>query len=142
MGKTFKSWVSLIISGSLIMLLGYTGIMKLWEHQDFVIKLLKSPLIPRRYIEIISYTVPISELFVVGLLVLKPRLGLYGSLILLCSFTTYLVLLNRHTNYSGCSCGGIFNNLTYTTHLVINVAFIILNVLAILMTSTENTMEE
>ncbi|MDX1956156.1 MAG: hypothetical protein SFU20_11540 [Chitinophagaceae bacterium] len=142
MGKTLKSWVSLLISGSLIMLLAYTGIMKLWEHEDFLIKLLKSPLIPKRHIELISYAVPVFELLVVGLLVFKPRWGLYGSLMLLCSFTVYLVLLNRYTNYTGCSCGGIFNNLNYTTHLFVNLAFIIANVLAILMISAEKNMEE
>ncbi|MGN6212049.1 MauE/DoxX family redox-associated membrane protein [Parafilimonas sp.] len=127
-----------LITYLLTLLFTYTSMLKIIDYQDFVIKLLKSSILPTEFVGFISYFIPTIEILTVILLLFKTIWGLYASFILMCAFTFYLVLLNSYSNYSGCSCGGILNNLSFKSHLVFNIFFIVLSVLGIFLYSSEN----
>lgn len=69
---------------------------------------------------------------IIILLFEKFLFGLYMSFFLLLTFTVYLIALNNFSVYDGCSCGGVFNQMSYSGHLITNFSFIIVNIIAIL----------
>ncbi|WHT38072.1 hypothetical protein QNH98_13395 [Myroides sp. mNGS23_01] len=87
------------------------------------------------YAQSAKYILPIIEILVIILLAVNKLAlkGLYFSLLLLLSFTFYLIALNNFSFFEGCSCGGIFNEMEYQTHVFVNIAFIVLNVIAIIL---------
>lgn len=124
-----------IICGLLILLFAYTAISKLMHFDLFRHNIILSPLIGRFY-KVITWGVPVTELVVVVMLLI-PRYrmtGLVGSLFLLVLFTMYMgyLLLFRPGNLP-CSCGGVLRQLNYSSHLLFNIGFIVLNITGILM---------
>ena len=116
----------------LILLLVYAAVSKLLDFHDFDVQLKKSPMLAPNA-DWIVWIVPFSELLV-SILLLVPRyvlLGLYSSFSLLVGFTTYIVLVLHFTENIPCSCGGILESLGWTEHIVFNLFFIVMAVLAI-----------
>jgi hypothetical protein len=84
--------------------------------------------------DVLYWLIPTIEVGLCVLLVFtKTKLaGLYGSLILMSSFTLYIAIVM--TGVFGrvpCSCGGIFRNMPYGTHLLFNLFFVVLALLGI-----------
>jgi hypothetical protein len=84
--------------------------------------------------DVLYWLIPTIEVGLCVLLVItKTRLmGLYGSLILMSSFTLYIAIVM--TGVFGrvpCSCGGIFRNMSHGTHLLFNLFFVVLALLGI-----------
>jgi hypothetical protein len=59
--------------------------------------------------------------------------GLYASLGLMVMFTTYIIVITHFGDYIPCSCGGVLQNLTWTSHLIFNSVFVLLALLALTM---------
>ncbi|MDG3583367.1 DoxX family protein [Galbibacter sp. CAA-3] len=81
----------------------------------------------------LAWLVPVLELLIVGLLVF-PRtrlLGLMGAFTLMVMFTVYIYIILNYASYVPCSCGGVLEKLGWGEHLVFNMAFIFLALLAI-----------
>ena len=79
--------------------------------------------------EVLYWLIPSLELGLCALLIFtKTRLiGLYGSLILMSSFTLYIaVVMTGVFGRVPCSCGGILSNMPYSTHLIFNLFFVAL----------------
>ncbi|MFD2036380.1 MauE/DoxX family redox-associated membrane protein, partial [Belliella marina] len=81
----------------------------------------------------IFYTLPPIELITAFLLVIpKWRLrGLYLSLLMMATFTAYIAIVM--TGIFGripCTCGGVVSKLTWSQHLIFNLTFLSISVLA------------
>ncbi|WP_366521778.1 MauE/DoxX family redox-associated membrane protein, partial [uncultured Proteiniphilum sp.] len=127
-----------IISYLYVLLFIYTAISKLLDFENFGIQLAQSPLLSA-YAGFIAPSVIITELLIVLLLCFKAtRLtGLYASLFLMVAFTVYIYLILNYSDFIPCSCGGIIEELSWTEHLVFNIGFIVLALVAIILTETK-----
>ncbi len=131
--KQLKYYLSLIPDYLLIALYVYTASIKLQDLTAFKVKLLKSPLISDEFVDVVKFGVPLVEVLIVLLLISRYKIvGHYISIFLLTVFIIYIYLLNKHSIYNGCGCGGIFESLSLGKHLLINTIFVGLSIYRIL----------
>lgn len=123
-----------LISSLFILLFVYTALNKLIEHTKFELVLKKSPLLEGYAVEV-SWLLPIAEI-IVSFLLLFPAMrkyGLYGAAVLMVLFTLYIVYMLLFTPNLPCSCGGVLEGLNWTQHLLFNIFFLLLSILALMM---------
>lgn len=90
--------------------------------------------IPRWLAQLLTYILPETEI-IASLLLIMPKtrlIGFYVAFILMLLFTGYAGLVLA--NYFGrvpCSCGGILKTLSWKTHFLFNLFFLILTVAGI-----------
>lgn len=116
----------------------YTGISKLLDYSVFKESIADSPILGP-IAKPIAWGLPRVE-FVITLLLIIPRWrlkGLYSSLLLMISFTIYVVGILLFNKKLPCSCGGILQQLTWPQHVVFNVAFTLLAIWAIVLLRRE-----
>ncbi|WP_303925642.1 DoxX family protein [Draconibacterium sediminis] len=121
-----------------ILLFVYAGFSKLLDYENFTVQLAQSPLLSA-YAGMVAPTVICME-FMLSLLLIfrKTRLtGLYGSFFLMIAFTIYIYLILNYSDFVPCSCGGIIEKLNWTEHMIFNLAFVILALLAIVLLEKE-----
>lgn len=125
-----------LICSLLVALFLYTGLSKLLEFTTFQYQLGQSPFISN-FASIISIALPIGEiLLAIALAFKKTRLiSLYLSLFLMTLFTAYIYAMLHFSYYVPCSCGGILASMNWNTHFWFNLAFVILTILAIYITT-------
>jgi putative oxidoreductase len=84
--------------------------------------------------EVLVWAVPVTEL-IIAVMLLKPaklRPALWASLILLSLFTLYIsVVMTGVFGRIPCSCGGILEKMSWGQHLIFNLFFIALTLVAI-----------
>ncbi|WP_313385908.1 DoxX family protein [Chishuiella sp.] len=116
-----------------IVLFVYAAFSKLIDFENFQIQLAQSPLLSA-YAGFVSYAVIITELIIAFLLCQKrtQQIGLFASYGLLLAFTVYIYIILNYSDFIPCSCGGILEKLGWTEHLIFNLFFIVLAVIAIL----------
>lgn len=121
-----------------IVLWVYAGLSK-WTDPEFTEQLNKSP-----YLEgwsgFVSVVLPIGEI-AMAILLIFPRtklLGLYLSFFTMVLFTGYIYAMINFSHYTPCSCGGILSKMDWNTHLIFNLAFCVLAVVAILLWQKPN----
>jgi hypothetical protein len=121
-----------IISSVLIFLYVYTAISKLSSRIAFEKTLARLPMISNLSV-FLSFAIPLAELLIVLLLLfrLSRQLGLYLSLTALIVFTLYLSYIISSPGHLPCSCGGIISQLSWKGHVVFNLTFILLNIIAL-----------
>lgn len=113
---------TLFVTILMILLFGYTGIAKLIDYENFKFSLSESPYI-WWMAPFLSWALPIGELGIVLMLLIPRfrRLGLWLSFILMALFTVYIgVMLAIAPDDMPCSCGGIFEEMSWGWHLVVN----------------------
>ena len=132
-----KEWIVEVVSALFILLFTYAAISKLMDFENFQIQLGQSPVVSV-FADGFSFLIPIMELGIVVLfLVPKYRpIALYGSLILMSLFAAYIYIVLRYSSYIPCSCGGILDKMSWETHLVFNLVFVLFAVLAIFLSHT------
>jgi len=126
--KYFVKTVSILLA----LLFIYAAASKLLDFEAFQVQLAQSPLLSA-YAGIISYSILIIE-FAVAILLLIPntnKLGLYASIGLMASFTLYIYLILNYSDFVPCSCGGILEKLGWTEHLIFNIFFLVLSLIAL-----------
>lgn len=125
-------WTIEITAYALILVFSYTALSKLFDFDTFKLQLSQSP-ITTKYASIIAVVVPFSELILALLLLFqKTRLiALYGSLLLMSSFTFYIYFMLYYSFYVPCSCGGIIQKLSWPQHLALNIVLTVLCAIAI-----------
>lgn len=123
-----------IVVFSCILLFVYAALTKLLDYQKFAIQLGQSPMLTD-FARFLAWSVPGVELLISLLLIFRATrlVGFYAALSLMTMFTSYIVLASRFSDYVPCSCGGIIQNLTWTQHLIFNLVFFLLVVIAILL---------
>lgn len=122
-----------MVTWLLIVLFVYTALNKLADHSFFLAQLHFYPLI-HSSANFISWIIPCAELLVASLLFFPSsrKTGLIGSLTLLLIFTSYLIMMIIYSPDLPCSCGGVIASLSWKQHIVFNVVFSTLTLLAIL----------
>lgn len=111
----------------------YAGVFKLFDNYNFVLQLYKSPLLPEFAIVPISIFFPLVEILT-GIFIFfekYKRIALYSSLVLYTLFTAYLIILNLFFIDIPCSCGGILGKMSYEIHIIFNVFFLIITIIAL-----------
>ena len=121
-----------------MLLFVYAALSKLLDFENFRVQLAESPLLSA-YAGLIAPAIISAELMIVLLLSFKTsRLtGLYASFFLMVAFTVYIYLILNYSDFVPCSCGGIIEQLSWTEHLVFNITFALLALLAIVLTEKE-----
>ncbi|WDF77071.1 hypothetical protein PQ469_24615 [Mucilaginibacter sp. KACC 22773] len=110
----------------------YTAYAKMIDHDRFL-KGLTSVHILSGFAVLISFSVPIVEI-IVALLLLIPqtaKIGLYSFIIVMISFTIYIVSAMIWEKYLPCHCGGAIEKLSWSQHIWFNLAFIIVASIAL-----------
>lgn len=129
--------VKLIIKNVIIFLLiilwVYAAISKLSDFDHFKVQMHNQPL-PGFVQTFLIYLLPSVELLIAGLLTVERSqcYGLVASGILMFFFTGYVGLaLFNFFSYVPCSCGGILEHMTWLVHLIFNIIFLLLSLIAI-----------
>lgn len=121
------------VSILLALLFMYAAASKLLDFENFQVQLAQSPLLSA-YAGVISYLILIIEFAVaIALCLTRTRLiALYGSLALMVAFTIYIHLILNYSDFIPCSCGGILEKLGWKEHLIFNICFVLLSLVAII----------
>lgn len=115
-----------IVSFLLIVLFVYTASSKIRDFRTFNFQMHYYPWI-KQFGGILSIGIPAVELALSALLLLPKTkvIGMWSSIVLLCIFTIYLILM---VSFEGknlpCSCGGVISKLSWKQHIVFNLFFI------------------
>lgn len=132
LNETYRKLIINIISLLFILLFVYAATSKLLDFETFQIQLAQSPLLSA-YAGMVSVLVPSIEILI-ALLLLIPQFRvrvLYGAFTLMVLFTTYIFIILNFSDFIPCSCGGVLEKLSWTQHLIFNVVFILLVIVAI-----------
>lgn len=115
-----------------ILLFCYAATSKLTDFQNFQVQLAQSPMLSA-FSKILSFTVPISEFLIAGLLIIKRYrlVALILSYWMMILFTSYIFIILNYSSYVPCSCGGVLEKLGWEEHLAFNIFFIVLAAVAI-----------
>jgi hypothetical protein len=123
-----------IICFLFIILFVYAAVTKLLDYEKFTVQIGQSPLLTD-IAGFVGWFIPAIELAIAGMLAFsKTRLlGLYGALMLMVSFTLYILAILNFAETIPCSCGGVLASLNWWQHLIFNIAFVLLAVTGILL---------
>ena len=121
-----------ITSGLLLFLFLYTGGSKLMDYTAFRSTLEMSPVM-KPFAVHIAWLIPVVEI-VISVMLFIPAFrltGLKASLVLLTAFTIYIGWMILFASKLPCSCGGIIQSLSWNQHVIFNLFFMILTIIAI-----------
>ncbi|MBG6109822.1 putative membrane protein YphA (DoxX/SURF4 family) [Flavobacterium sp. CG_9.10] len=131
--RTQNSIVNIICS-LYALLFTYAATSKLLDFNTFRIQLGQSPLLSA-FTDWISIIIPVTEI-IIAMMLLLPRLrftGLFAAYSLMAMFTAYIYIILNYSSFIPCSCGGILQKMTWNQHLIFNIGFIFLAVIAVLL---------
>ena len=123
------------ISSLFILLFFYAAFSKWLNFSDFERQMNNQPF-SKTFLPLLLYGLPALEILA-GLLLISSKtrnIGLYICLILMLSFTVYIILIK--INFYGripCSCGGIIKTLSWTQHLFLNLFFDLLGIVGVML---------
>lgn len=129
-----KSKIILIIKFLLASLFIYAGVYKIVDISLFKSQLYQSPLIPAFLVPYIGVLFPLLEILLSIFLIFYKRVEytlLWLSFSIMLFFTFYLLMLYNLYDKPPCSCGGILNDMTYSTHIIFNIIFSLLALISI-----------
>lgn len=121
-----------VISNLLILLFVYAATSKWLDTVSFKTVITQSPL-TGSFSDAVAWLLPVLELWTAGLL-LHPgtrSAGLYAALMLMVGFTGYIMYVLLFASHLPCLCGEVIQYLSWHTHLLFNLAWILLAVIAI-----------
>lgn len=120
-----------------VLLFVYAAVSKLLDFENFEVQLGKSPLLSA-FAGWVSWLVPAIELLIVLLLIIPKfrSIGLLAAFSLMTMFTAYIFIVLHYSSFVPCSCGGVLEKMSWNTHLIFNMAFILLGALAIVIKNT------
>lgn len=127
-----KSTIIEIIAFLYMILFLYTGLSKLMEFDVFKQQIAESPILTP-VAPIVAALLPATEIILVVLFFI-PRwrlLTFYVSLTLMILFTLYVAGILVFDKTLPCSCGGIMEELSWPQHIVLNLVFIAMALVAI-----------
>jgi hypothetical protein len=123
-----------IICALFMLLFVYAAVTKLIDYEKFRVQIGQSPLLIA-FADWIAWIVPAIEL-VIAVILGVPRIrlmGLYASFTLMIMFTAYIIMILNFADHVPCSCGGILEKMGWTEHLIFNIAFVLLALIAIVL---------
>ncbi|MFC6102845.1 MauE/DoxX family redox-associated membrane protein [Olivibacter domesticus] len=130
--KFSKEIILWIISILIALMWAAAAFGKLKDLEDFQFQLGQSPLL-QDFEEILTWVVPYGELLLTVVLIYPATrlFALYTSVFLLWLFITYIVALLRFSYDVPCACSGFAEGLSWKGHVVFNIVFMVLAIIAI-----------
>lgn len=131
MNKTFIQESIIVL---LVMLFIYTGVSKLVDMKGYKEAMHVQPL--TGWMKQVSYALPVVEIIVaLGLVFERSRhFFLWCYVLLMLAFTVYTALVVFHFfKQVPCICGGVIKAMNWTQHLVFNLFFLLLSMIALWM---------
>lgn len=109
----------------------YAALTKLLDFESFRVQLGQSPLVGH-FADVLAVAVPATELSLAAFLLLPRwrRVALHGSVFLMAAFSAYIATMLMFSPYVPCSCGGILDSMGWEEHLVFNLCFTTLGMIA------------
>ena len=107
----------------------YSGMEKVIHFEVFMVRFSKISLVYYLGLWPLGYFLVFLEITIAIFLIFSiyRRKTLLFTLLLFVIFTAYLInVINGLGNYTTCACGGIFNFLTISQHIIFNIILIIL----------------
>ena len=140
LSPTIKSLTINSVCSLYILLFVYAAVSKLLDFENFRVQLGQSPILSS-YAGWLSWSVPALEIIISLLLWFqKTRLiGLFLAYGLMVLFTAYIFIILNYSASVPCSCGGILEKLGWSEHLLFNIAFAAIGIIAVLLYSRPNT---
>lgn len=120
-----------IICYLFVILFVYTASNKIWKFDSFVFVLGKMPFIGETFNSFVGYFIPTAEI-IISITLITPiakKVGLLSSLVLMISFTLYLIFMFFYAAQLPCNCGGVISRMTWGQHIWFNIVFILLAVI-------------
>ncbi len=129
---TIKENITTTITYLYILLFVYAATSKLLDFKNFQVQLGQSPLLSA-FAGWVAWTIPTIEILI-ALMLMTSRMrliALMASYGLMTMFSTYIFIIANYSDFVPCSCGGILEKMTWNEHLVFNLSFCFLAVIAI-----------
>ena len=117
-----------------IVLFVYAATSKILDFENFKVQLGQSPLLTA-FADYVAIGVPAIE-YVITLMLIIPKFRFYGLLAafsLMLMFSTYIVIILNSGQFIPCSCGGILEKMGWTEHLIFNIGFVLLALIALIL---------
>ncbi|MGV8815349.1 MAG: MauE/DoxX family redox-associated membrane protein [Gelidibacter sp.] len=136
---TAQTFITNALALLFIFLFIYAGLSKLIGMSVFKDQLSQVPLTTQAA-PFLAWAIPTVEVLVVVLLLWPSlrRWGFFSFLGLMLVFTGYLIYTLYFSPYTPCSCGGVISGLSWRSHILFNLFFIGLAVLAILLVPSKS----
>lgn len=127
------SAITEIICLLFVLLFIYAAMSKLMDFENFQMQVGQSPLLSA-FAWWVSWMIPVIEILIaIGLMLSRYRnFALLGAFSLMLMFTAYIFIILNYSSFVPCSCGGILEKMSWKTHLIFNVVFVLLAFLALL----------
>ena len=130
-----KGYIIEIIVALLIIMFLYAAFSKFFDLSAFTRAMHNQPF-PYWFSTLLVWVLPVSEILIACCLILERSrtFGLYGSVLVLTLFTSYIIAILFHVfPRVPCSCGGIIRLLTWKEHLLFNLFFLIISISAVML---------
>jgi uncharacterized membrane protein len=117
-----------------IFLFVYTAVSKAIDFENFKLQISQSVVISP-FTNWIVWFIPIIEIIIaLALLTKKWRtFALYAAFLLMIIFSTYIYIILNYIPDIPCSCGGVLEKMSWNEHLIFNIAFVFLGLVALLL---------
>ena len=121
------------IATAFILLFCYAATSKIIDFENFQVQLAQSPMLSA-FSDELSFAVPISEFLIVILFMIRRYkfTAMFLSFTIMIMFTAYIYMILNYSPYVPCSCGGVLEKLGWKEHMIFNIAFILMAVVAII----------
>ncbi len=137
-----SSAITTTVSLLFIVLFVYAAASKLLDFENFKVQLGQSPLLSA-FASWLVWFVPAMEIILSLFLVFSKHKfwSLLAAYNLMVMFTVYIYIILNFASFVPCSCGGILEKMGWTEHLVFNLGFVVLALIAIFMNNKESNNE-
>ncbi|MBB5437723.1 putative membrane protein YphA (DoxX/SURF4 family) [Pedobacter sp. AK017] len=132
--KINKSTIVAIIAYLFVLLFLYAATNKLLDFEKFKAQIGQSSMLTA-YAPVIAWAIPLLEI-VISVFLMVPKTvtaGLYASFTLMVMFSAYISIMLTLSEHVPCSCGGILQKMSWGSHLIFNIVFVILGLVGILL---------
>ena len=128
-----KTLIKSSVPALLVLLFVYAAFSKLITFNDFRQQLYNQAFSDELARFLLYFLIPVEIVTALFLCFQRTQFaGLLFSFGLLLAFTIYIALVMLHYwDRTPCSCGGILNQMSWTTHLIFNCLFLTLNLIAL-----------
>ncbi|SEA52511.1 MauE/DoxX family redox-associated membrane protein [Pedobacter hartonius] len=115
-----------------VLLFLYTAANKIWKFHNFEWVLGTLPVIGKYHL-LLAYAIPSAEIISSVLLLTNStrKYGLISSFLLMLTFSTYLLFMVFYAKDLPCNCGGVISHLSWGQHIIFNLFFLMLSVIAL-----------
>jgi len=139
MKTRFKIFIVEVICLLYILLFVYAAVSKVLDFENFLIQMGQSPILSS-FAGWMAIFIPFLEIGISFLLMFRSLKfwGLLFSFLLMFLFSLYIYIMLYYSSYVPCSCGGILEKMTWKQHLVFNIFFTVLAVVAFLLIPFRN----